>query len=272
MLPAAGSIEQAEWLWDEEPTVLRALRSRHEAHALALPRQSLARGGRLPPLPRGTTPDREERGCVRARARRSRLSRSSRRSRRSTSAGRAPTASGTAARSIWARSPERKRIGASRTSSPRRSRRLSHPESGEPAFDVRRKEELYHGFYFDKAPGARAPSARRAHPRRLFTPALERGVPAPRAPLRARHGALLRPARSHGHPGRRRARNRRRGSAAGLRDHADSGHDSRPPRPRGHARRAGDRGDPTPPPRPARRSAGLADARRATRYTQEEER
>jgi len=29
---------------------------------------------------------------------------------------------------------------------------IPHPESGEPAFDVRRKEELYHGFYFDKAP------------------------------------------------------------------------------------------------------------------------
>jgi predicted AlkP superfamily phosphohydrolase/phosphomutase len=29
---------------------------------------------------------------------------------------------------------------------------VTHPESGEPAFDVRRKEELYRGFYLDKAP------------------------------------------------------------------------------------------------------------------------
>ncbi len=29
---------------------------------------------------------------------------------------------------------------------------VAHPESGEPAFDVRRKEELYRGFYLDKAP------------------------------------------------------------------------------------------------------------------------
>jgi predicted AlkP superfamily phosphohydrolase/phosphomutase len=29
---------------------------------------------------------------------------------------------------------------------------VSHPESGEPAFAVLRKEELYHGFYLDKAP------------------------------------------------------------------------------------------------------------------------
>jgi predicted AlkP superfamily phosphohydrolase/phosphomutase len=29
---------------------------------------------------------------------------------------------------------------------------VTHPESGEPAFDVRRKEELYWGFYLDKAP------------------------------------------------------------------------------------------------------------------------
>jgi predicted AlkP superfamily phosphohydrolase/phosphomutase len=30
--------------------------------------------------------------------------------------------------------------------------KVAHPESGEPAFAVRRKEELYHGFYLDKAP------------------------------------------------------------------------------------------------------------------------
>jgi predicted AlkP superfamily phosphohydrolase/phosphomutase len=29
---------------------------------------------------------------------------------------------------------------------------ISHPESGEPAFAVLRKEDLYHGFYLDKAP------------------------------------------------------------------------------------------------------------------------
>jgi predicted AlkP superfamily phosphohydrolase/phosphomutase len=29
---------------------------------------------------------------------------------------------------------------------------VAHPESGEPAFDVLRKEQLYHGFYLDKAP------------------------------------------------------------------------------------------------------------------------
>jgi predicted AlkP superfamily phosphohydrolase/phosphomutase len=29
---------------------------------------------------------------------------------------------------------------------------VTHPESGEPAFDVRRKEELYQGFYLDRAP------------------------------------------------------------------------------------------------------------------------
>ena len=29
---------------------------------------------------------------------------------------------------------------------------ISHPESGTPAFAVLRKEELYHGFYLDKAP------------------------------------------------------------------------------------------------------------------------
>jgi predicted AlkP superfamily phosphohydrolase/phosphomutase len=29
---------------------------------------------------------------------------------------------------------------------------IAHPESGEPAFDVRRKEELYRGFYLDRAP------------------------------------------------------------------------------------------------------------------------
>ena len=29
---------------------------------------------------------------------------------------------------------------------------VRHPETGEPAFDVRRKEELYHGPYLDKAP------------------------------------------------------------------------------------------------------------------------
>lgn len=29
---------------------------------------------------------------------------------------------------------------------------IPHPESGEAAFDVLRKEELYHGFYLDKAP------------------------------------------------------------------------------------------------------------------------
>jgi predicted AlkP superfamily phosphohydrolase/phosphomutase len=29
---------------------------------------------------------------------------------------------------------------------------VAHPESREPAFDVRRKEELYRGFYLDKAP------------------------------------------------------------------------------------------------------------------------
>jgi predicted AlkP superfamily phosphohydrolase/phosphomutase len=29
---------------------------------------------------------------------------------------------------------------------------IRHPESGEPAFDVRRKEELYHGPFLDKAP------------------------------------------------------------------------------------------------------------------------
>src|SRR4029450_10640109 len=29
---------------------------------------------------------------------------------------------------------------------------VSHPESGAPAFAVLRKEELYHGFYIDKAP------------------------------------------------------------------------------------------------------------------------
>jgi predicted AlkP superfamily phosphohydrolase/phosphomutase len=29
---------------------------------------------------------------------------------------------------------------------------VPHPESGEPAFDVLRKDELYHGFYLDKAP------------------------------------------------------------------------------------------------------------------------
>ncbi|HSE81831.1 MAG TPA: alkaline phosphatase family protein [Gaiellaceae bacterium] len=29
---------------------------------------------------------------------------------------------------------------------------VTHPDSGEPAFDVRRKEELYRGFYLDRAP------------------------------------------------------------------------------------------------------------------------
>ncbi|MGH3016443.1 MAG: hypothetical protein ACRDNN_15985, partial [Gaiellaceae bacterium] len=29
---------------------------------------------------------------------------------------------------------------------------IAHPESGEPAFEVLRKDELYHGFYLDKAP------------------------------------------------------------------------------------------------------------------------
>ena len=29
---------------------------------------------------------------------------------------------------------------------------VRHPESGEPAFDVRKKEELYRGFYLDRAP------------------------------------------------------------------------------------------------------------------------
>jgi predicted AlkP superfamily phosphohydrolase/phosphomutase len=29
---------------------------------------------------------------------------------------------------------------------------IPHPESDEPAFEVKRKEELYHGFYLDKAP------------------------------------------------------------------------------------------------------------------------
>ena len=29
---------------------------------------------------------------------------------------------------------------------------VAHPESGEPAFDVLRKDRLYHGFYLDKAP------------------------------------------------------------------------------------------------------------------------
>jgi predicted AlkP superfamily phosphohydrolase/phosphomutase len=29
---------------------------------------------------------------------------------------------------------------------------VAHPESGEPVFEVLRKEELYHGFYLDKAP------------------------------------------------------------------------------------------------------------------------
>jgi predicted AlkP superfamily phosphohydrolase/phosphomutase len=29
---------------------------------------------------------------------------------------------------------------------------VAHPESGQPAFDVRRKEELYRGFYLDRAP------------------------------------------------------------------------------------------------------------------------
>ena len=67
-----------------------------------------------------------------------------------------------------------------------------HPESGEPAFDVRRKEELYHGFYLDQRARARPPTARRARPRRLDPPALARDVPAPRAPLRPGRRALLR--------------------------------------------------------------------------------
>ena len=64
---------------------------------------------------------------------------------------------------------------ATRSGSPTSSRRSAHPETGEPAFDVLRKEELYHGPFLDQGAGARHPPARRADPRRLV--ATRRGRP-----------------------------------------------------------------------------------------------
>ena len=55
---------------------------------------------------------------------------------------------------------------------------IRHPESGEPAFEVRRKEELYHGPYMDKAPElVILPRDERIHvdsSRRAFPAAFER--------------------------------------------------------------------------------------------------
>ena len=60
----------------------------------------------------------------------------------------------------------------------RRARRVRHPETGEPAFEVKRKEELFHGPFLDKAPElVLLPHDERIHvdsSRRPWTTAFER--------------------------------------------------------------------------------------------------
>ena len=130
---------------------LRPLRSRHEADPLALPCQSVARGRRLPPLPRGRNcPDRDRDDCVRTRA--------GGHSRRRAAAVRRDRLRCNPCLLLRLRRSDLPRRD-NRGGRPRLANELAeglaevtHPESGEPAFDVRRKEELYRGFYLDRAP------------------------------------------------------------------------------------------------------------------------
>ena len=159
-----------------------------------------------------------------------------------------------------------------RTSSPRRSPEIPHPESGEPAFDVSAEGGALPRLLPRQGAGARPPTARRAHPRRLDPPALERDVPAPRAPVRPGNRALLGPARGHGHPGRRRARNRVADVPPGStsRRFLRRSSPSTASRPRSTPRRSRRSSIPAAE-RAATGRRGPADACRAAGYTREEE-
>ena len=150
----------------------RPLRPRHEADLLVVPHEPLARGERPPALPRaarcsrcaaGASPTRR-RSTSGSRARRaptrapSTASRCCRArpptapSRTSTSAPPAPTPSPPGARSTSARPPARCATGATPRRSPASSPTSATRETGERAFDVKRKEELFHGPFLDRAP------------------------------------------------------------------------------------------------------------------------
>ena len=166
-------IEEAGRLFGEEPTVDRALRPRHEADLLDV---STRTAGSRRPDTSATGAAR----CSRSGAAAStcvakvdqRLARTTR-----------PLRARARPRAVPAAAPRRPRVrrrrlrldarvllrhrrpdlprrgerraratAASPTGSPTSLAAIRHPETGEPAFDVRRKAELYHGPYLDKAP------------------------------------------------------------------------------------------------------------------------
>ena len=121
--------------------------------------------------------------------------------------------------------------------------RIPHPEFGEPAFDVLRKDELYHGFYLDKAPElVLLPRDERIHvdsTRQRWSETFQR------------HERLF--ARGTAHFSGQHAVTGILAAAGpgivvadvpqGIRDHADSRDAPRSARPQGTARRCGRRGD-----------------------------
>ena len=242
----------------------RPLRPRHEAHLLDVPCEPLARGERPsalpPPLAAAASPgapglrgegrsaaDANDR-AIRARARPRPPA---------SAAGRRPRV-----RRHRLRLDASLRVRHRRADLPRRGERrrprpaLRGPARGRaggraPSGDreARLRGEEEGGALPRPVPGqgarARPPAARRAHPRRRVAQAVAGGLRPPRA---ARPGDLLRvlgPPRAHGHPRRRRARDRLQRGAGGRRDHAARPHALPPPRNRARRRRRGaDRGDP----------------------------
>ena len=147
----------------------RSLRSRHEADLLDVSRQSLAGGSRSPPLPAAVLAAAQGGRLNRLATVDQRLARTTRwYGRISDPLPPRPAADRAFADIDFGRTRAYcfatggqiflgEASGARRD--PRYAERLAdelsstrHPATGEPAFDVRRKEELYHGAYLDKAP------------------------------------------------------------------------------------------------------------------------
>ena len=259
----------------------RPLRPRHEADLLDVPREPLARGGRPPPLPPPLSAAPQGHGPER-----SREGRSAARAHGPAGTDAQPTSCPGCPRPAADRAFADIDFGSTRAycfatggqiylgeasgarEDPRYADRLAeelaaipHPETGDPAFDVLRKEELYHGPYLDKAPElVLLPRDERIHVDSIAT--------ALAGPLSSVHdtldpSVLLRlfgPPRPDRDPRRRRSRHPIRPRAAGERDRPAPRHPAAPPRPRrAGPRRRADRGDPGRPPgsrprRPRRRT------------------
>ena len=171
------------------------------------------RAGASPTLPRSTSASRARRAGTRARSTACPLCRARRPtapSRTSTSAPRARTPSRPAGQIFLGEASGARQRSALRRAARGRARRRPPPRDRRASLRRPAQGGALPRALPRQGPGARAPPARRAHPRRLDAPALAGGVRTPRAPRPRDLLRLFRPSRADRHPRRRRAGDRLR--------------------------------------------------------------